>query len=357
MKLSEILKNLVLSIASVVLICFLSACPTNLGSGGDGVQLEDTSGDATVDVPSDFGDDTPLSVKTAFPVGGSTGVHVSSPIILFMDDKILSSSLADNYTLEVDGVPEDVTLSISASAQGNAILAFRPASNFPTSTNVTFTLKGGVGGVADDNGNEMISDYELSFTTSASVGGTAFDGNGGFEYGSAGVGISGDGAILTGAQGDVLPVEGSRFIAITSGAQLVSDASSIGGTTSISVCGPINNSFNGLNFQADFASSEFNEFVDSDYDDTAVVIVYGPNGVKAFTITSVNIVGIEGNSEVTGFAGLPDTGDDYAGHTGWTKYTISNANVGSPAYIVFLVSDVGDSSYSSALAVDDINFE
>jgi hypothetical protein len=138
---------------------------------------------------------------------------------------------------------------------------------------------------------------------------------------------------------------------------LVSAGSVVNYTTSILAAGPVATAFTKLSFKADFASSEFNEYVDSEFDDTALVIVYGPSGVKAFTITSVNLAGETGNTQVTGFAGLPDDGDDYAGHTGWKDYSVSGLSVGTPAYAVFVVSDVGDDAYSSALAVDAVSFE
>ena len=59
--------------------------------------------------------------------------------------------------------------------------------------------------IMDDGGNGMSSDFVLMFTTGDTTGGSAFDSNGGFEDGATGVAISGDGAILTGAQGDVSP--------------------------------------------------------------------------------------------------------------------------------------------------------
>jgi hypothetical protein len=271
-----------------------------------------------------------------------------------MDDKILNSSLSGNYTLTVNGTPvSPVTMSISASAQGNAILAFRQAASFPTGATIVFTLKKGV---RDDGGNQMTADYVLPFTTASSAGGSAFDGNAGFESGSAGTAFLGDGAILAGSQGAVSPPEGSHFAAVTTGDALVSSGYAVNYTTSVLACGPINTPFSSLSFKADFASSEFNEFVGSEFDDTAIVIIYGPGGVKVLTITSVNLTGAGGNSDAGAFANLPDDGDDYAGHTGWKTYIVPNANVGTPAYLVFLVSDVADDIYSSALALDDLGF-
>ncbi len=209
----------------------------------------------------------------------------------------------------------------------------------------------------DDGGQPLDYDFELNFTTASTTASTSFSSNTGFESGSTGVRFFGDGAVLSGAQGGVSPAAGNSFAVITTGEALVSSGYAVNDTTSVLVAGPITTSFSKLSFKADFASSEFNDFVDSEFDDTALVIIYGPNGVKAFTITSVNIAGKAGNTQVTGLAGLPDEGDEYAGHTGWKDYSVTGISVGTPAFVVFVVSDVGDTAYSSALAVDVVSFQ
>jgi len=51
---------------------------------------------------------------------------------------------------------------------------------------------------------------------------------------------------------------------------------------------------------------------------------------------------------------MPDGGDNFAGQTGWLPFALNNINVGTPAYIICTVSDIGDTIYSSILAIDDI---
>lgn len=343
-------------LTAVFVFTFLPACDSG-GSGGDvggGTSLTDTSGTATVTEVMDTDDNLNLGIKASFPANGTIDVDVNSPIVLFMNDKVLSPSLTDNYTLTAGGASKAVSLSISADAQGNAILVFKPDDALPVNSVVEFMLSGLV---QDDGGLSIGVDFPLTFTTAASADSPPFTGNGGFESGSTGIRFIGDGAVLTGVQGNVFPPEGNSFAAITTGGMLVSAGSAVNNTTSTLIAGPVSPAFTNLAFKADFASSEFNDFVGTEYDDTALVVIYGPQGVKSFTITSVNITGSEGNTGVTGFAGLPDNGDEYAGHTGWKDYTVSGISVGTPAYVVFVVSDVGDLGLSSVLAVDAITFQ
>jgi len=287
----------------VALALFTVACKTSGGdddSGGStgGTALTDTSGTATVDTITDTSDFMPLDIKAYFPGDSSTGIDVNIPIVLFMDDKILKPSLTENYTLTANGVAKDLSLSISADAQGNAILIFKPTEALPVGAAITFTL---TQLVKDDGGQPLDYDFELNFTTATTTASTSFSSNTGFESGNSGVLFSGDGAVLSGAQGGVSPASGNSFAVITTGEALVSSGYAVNGTTSVLVAGPITTAFSKLSFKADFASSEFNDFVDSEFDDTALVIIYGPDGVKAFTITSVNIAGKAGNTQVTGF--------------------------------------------------------
>lgn len=338
-----------------------SACKDSGGDDGaggttgtTGTTLADTSGTATVDTITDPTDFMELQIKSYFPADGSAGIDVNTPIVLFMDDKILKPTLTGNYSLTADGVTKNLSLSIAADAQGHAILIFKPTESLPPGASITFYLSQLV---KDDGGQPLDYDFTIDFTTATTATSTPFNSNGSFESGSSGVSFLGDGAILSGAQGDVSPASGSAFAVITTGENLVSTGVAINDTTSMLVAGPVTTSFSKLSFKADFASSEFNDYVDSEFDDTALVIVYGPSGVKAFTITSVNLAGENGNTKVTGFAGLPDGGDDWAGHTGWKDYSVTGISVGTPAFVVFVVSDVGDDALSSALAVDVVSFQ
>lgn len=309
------------------------------------------NGDAGVTSISDVGDQDPLAIVQAVPSVSDASYPSTIPIMFFFNDKIFLNSLTDDFTVEQNGETLGGTITINKAANGYAILTFTPSQAFAADATITITIKKAV---EDDGGNGLFEDFILTFKTVA--GSTlSFDSNKGFESGTPGVLFMGDGAVLSGTQGSVSPKSGSKFGVITSGDQLVSSSSAIGGASSLMLLGPINTDLSSLTFNYDFSSAEFNEFVGSEFDDCAVITIYGPKNSYSVVITSVNIIGTA-NTQTTGFAGLPDNGDNYAGHTGWVSKTYSFPNVGTPAYIIFTVTNVSDHIYSSALAVDDISY-
>jgi len=246
------------------------------------------------------------------------------------------------------------TISINEGANGYAILTFVPKTMFSSNANIVLTLKSGL---QDDGGNtfNFETDYTLSFQTNSQNNGN-FEDNGSFENGNDGVLFVGDGAILSGVHGCVSATDSDSFAAITSGNALVSSDNAIGDASSMMILGTIDSGISSLTFDYNFLSTEFQEFVDSEFDDSVIVTVVGSEGAYSEFLTSVNIVGTEGNTQCEGFAGLPDTGDDYAGETGWNSKTINFSNVGNNAFIIFTVTDVADTIYSSALTVDNVTF-
>jgi hypothetical protein len=309
------------------------------------------NGNGGVTSITDTSDEYELDVAQFIPAEDSGTFPSNMPIMIFFDDKIYINSIENNYTVTADGQLIGGTITINESSEGYAVITFMPDGGFPSGSVIVITLKVGL---QDDGGNGLYTEYVLTFyTTSPST--TSFDSNKGFESGTSGVVFVGDGYILSGTSGAVSPYEGSRYAVITSGNYLVSSDYAIDYASSIVMLGPINSNLSSINFYYDFASAEFQEFVDSAFDDTAMVTILGPNGSRSFILTSVNIIGTA-NTDCGGFIGLPDAGDEYAGHTGWINKSLSFPSVGSPAYIIFTITDVSDTIYSSALAVDDISY-
>ena len=278
------------------------------------------------------------------------------PVIFFFDDKVLLSSVQGNVEVKQNNQLIGGTLSINESSNGFAVFTFIPVQPFSKNQAIEVTLKKEL---QDDGGNEMDEDFVLNFNTNDLSAAGSFDNNKSFESGLTGVLFQGDGAVFNAASGNVNAQNGSRYAVVTTGEALTSDNGAISGASSLMILGPINTGngvFNGFSFQYDFISSEFNEFVDSIFDDSAVVTVYGPKGAFSALLTSVNVVGIAGNQVCNNCVGLPDTGDEYAGHTNWTARTLNFTDVGTPAYIVFTVSDVSDTIYSSALLIDNVSY-
>lgn len=293
----------------------------------------------------------PLTVVQAIPAVENTDYPKSIPIILFFNSKIYLNSLEGNIEVTQSGEKVGGTITINEGANGFAIMTFTPNKSFDAGTTINFSL----GDVQNNGGNGFpMGGYSLTYETNNQSSGN-FDGNGGFENQEQGVLFLGDGAVMQGTQGCVSPTEGNHFAAITTGNQLISNGSAIGGASSMMVLGAIDKNLSSFSFSYNFLSSEFNEYVGSQFDDSVIITIVGSNGAHSEFLTSVNTVEHD-NTQCHGFPGLPDGGDDYAGETGWINKTLTFPGVGSPAYVIFTISDVGDTILSSVLTVDGITY-
>lgn len=337
---------------SILLIASYScSSDDDSNNGPDGVQynIVNIGNGGVTSIDSSITD--PLMVVQAVPAVQNTDYPRSIPIILFFNSKIYLNSLNGNIQVTQDGEPIGGTVTINEGANGFAIMTFTPSETFDSEVEIVFSLTD----LQNAGGNGFSAgSYSLTYETNNMSNGD-FDGNGDFSS-NQGVLFLGDGAIMQGAQGCVSPYSGGNFAAITTGDQLISNGNSIGGASSMMVLGAINQNISSLSFQYNFISSEFNEYVGSIFDDSVIVTIVGPNGAHSEFLTSVNTIGIDGNTQCIGFPNMPDAGDNYAGATGWTSATMNFQNVGSPAYAIFMVSDVGDTIYSSVLAIDAVSY-
>ena len=312
------------------------------------------NGSGAVNGANDTNDSQSLRVAQAVPSVQNATYPKSIPIMLFFDDKLNINTIRSNFKVTENGEDIGGIITINEAANGYAILTFIPNNGFSPNSSIELTLRNGFN---DDGGNSFDSglDYILTFLTDSEPVGS-FDNNGSFENGTDGVVFLGDGNILQGANGCVSPTDGNSFAAITSGSQLVSSGTAIGDASSMMLLGPISDGISSVNFDYNFLSSEFQEFVDSIFDDSAVITVVGDSGAYSEFLTSVNTVGTPGNTQCDGFAGMPDDGDEYSGETGWMNKTLNFSNVGGSAFIIITVTDVSDQIYSSAITIDNVSF-
>ncbi len=317
------------------------------------------NGNGGVTSITDSSDSEDLIIAQAIPSVSNVAYPANIPIVFFFNDKILLSSITEeSFIVTENDVKVTGTISINEGSNGFAIFNFTPKVQF--SANATIKIKL-TGGLKDDAGIGLQSEQTYEYTTSAVANRTSspstFDGNYGFENGTAGVSFIGDGNILSGTVGCINPFGGSNFACLTSGDSLVSTSNAIGDASSIMIVGPITGpaDITSLSFNYNFLSAEFQEYVDSVYDDTFIAIVFGANGAHSEFITSVNTIGTAGNQQCGNFPGMPDDGDEYAGSTGWINKVLNFGNVGNEVYVAFIITDVSDGIYSSVLAVDDIN--
>jgi hypothetical protein len=316
------------------------------------------NGNGGVTSITDNSDSATLKIAQAIPSVSNVPYPANIPIVFFFDDKILLSSITEeSFIVTENDVQVTGTISINEGSNGFAIFNFTPKTQFAANANIKIRL---TSGLKDDAGvgleTEQIYEYTTSAVANRMSGTSSFDGNYGFENGSAGVNFIGDGNII-GTSGCISPFGGSQFACLTSGNGLVSTSSAIGGASSIMIVGPITGAtdITSLSFKYNFLSAEFQEFVDSIYDDTFIAIVFGANGAHSEFINSVNTIGLAGNQQCGNFPGMPDDGDAYAGSTGWLNKVLNFANVGSEVYVAFIITDVSDEAYSSVLGVDDIS--
>lgn len=284
------------------------------------------------------------------------------PVIIYMNDKVSESSLEGNIAMYVNGDEVKSGISVNESANGFTILVVTAVNEIPDNADVKVIFSKGI---KNKDGDELSEEEIVGYTAKKKTQ-DDFSGNKDFESGESGVCFIGDGAVISGTHGDVSPYSGSKMAAITTGGEslfdtygIVSDHDAVDSTSSLMMLGPVSSTVSGLTFKYDFISSEFQEYIGSDFDDTAMITVVGPEGSVSVFITSVNSIGKD-NDRCEGFYSMPDNGDNYAGHTGWVSFDLSDelagVNIGSPVYIIFSVTDVADKEYSSALIIDNLQF-
>jgi len=310
------------------------------------------NGTAGATAITDGGDTEPLSVAQAIPSVNGQQYPAKAPIVFFMNDKVLLPSINENtFIVKENGNQVAGIISVNEASNGYAIVTFTPNNEFSANADIEATL---TTGMQDDGGQPMGEEMTYNYTTfsepSDDVGGSE-----GFENGTDGMLFVGDGSIMSGTQGCIDPFGGSSFAAITTGDMIVSGGAAIGGASSAMILGPFDGDVSSVSFNYNFLSAEFLEWVDSEYDDSFMAVVVGEDGAYAELITSVNIIGMD-NSQCMGFPGMPDTGDEYAGYTGWVNKQMNFDSISGPVYVIFIATDVADQIYSTVVGVDDVSF-
>jgi hypothetical protein len=290
-----------------------------------------------------------LAIVQTIPPHNSMGIDPNITISIFFNDEIDPLTIND-HSIQVkdsNGNQKFGIYSGSLSAAGNTILNFKPFAALPEGEIMTVTLFQS-SGVKDDGGNTLSSDLVFSFQTKQQSVPPA---DLGFEQGATGWNFSGDGAILSSPKDDISSVEGQYMAAISTGD--IFGGQALEDTTSILTSGPIpvppEKKY--ISFNYDFISEEFDEWVGKGYDDVFKVSVSGSSGSYSEPVASVNTIGVD-NSFPVNFGGLSG-----ADHTGWLTKTIDISSLGSPIIISFEISDVGDNVVTSAVVIDNINFQ
>ncbi len=347
-------KNLQLIYLFLIAIVFNSCNKSDDGdsSGDEAFYKIIVNGNGGVSTLSEDGPGN-LEIAQAIPSVNGAEFPSNIPIMLFFNSKLyLPSITKESFIIKENNSQIGGIITVNEAANGFAVLTFIPKKKFSPNAEIEVTV---TTDLLNNAGNGQMQETSITFSTTSTES-QSFSSNGNFEMGSNGVLFIGDGNIMTGTHGCVAPVSGSNFAAITTGNGLISSNNSIGNATSMMILGPIESNVSQVGFKYNFMSAEFQEYVNSAYDDTFMAVVVGANGAFSDMITSVNTVGTSGNTQCVGFPGMPDSGDGYSGSTGWINKTLNFSNVGGQAYIIFLVTDVSDTIYSSVVCIDDVTF-
>ncbi len=307
-------------------------------------------GNAGVTDYTDKYDHIPLGIVQVIP-GNYSSIGHKGPIMVFFNDRVYLPSVSENFIVEENNKPKAGTIFIVPNSNGMAIISFIPQKEFEKDAEVRVLIKNGL---QDDGGNTISSDYEFSVNASLSSEGNFLE-NLGFEKEHAGLIFQGDGGLYQ-SNTTITAPEGKVMAALSTG-QLISGNNALMGTTSMLTCGPIDGTIKEIYFKYNLASAEFNVYVGSIFDDSALLMVIGSEKSKVYMISSINIAGYQTNSlPYDAIQGFPDS-DVHNGITGWKDFVIKDINIKGPITLTFVLSDVGDSAYSTILFIDDVKIK
>jgi hypothetical protein len=290
----------------------------------------------------------PSQIVQAVPPPDSVEVPSAAPILLFTDGTYANVTFKiDLFTKEgVSDVTAQISLGKIASSTGKDVFVIAPKQPYPLGASVVMELSGDITG-------------KLTFNIATSSPGTpaslGFEGGADLEscdhdalpQGWKGFG---DFAALK-STGSLVPTEGSSMLGLSSGKAFCGQA--IGDTTSLVVSGPIGVGEGGVSFDYNFLSSEFDDYCNSAYDDSLIAVLSGPKGLVARLVNSVNLICATAKQTDAVFPGQPDGGDTVFRQTGNLSYNLEG-DVGSPATLTFVTTDVGDKILSSLVGIDNI---
>ena len=297
------------------------------------------------------------AVVQTVPPAGSSSVPVCMPSIFFLDqryggriDYSLNATYADGRMVDLTG---ESRLIVLESQKKNPIVILVPERPYPKSATISGRIR---------HQNPLGDKYFVStirFSTGeGKAPGSIEDLD--LEAGTRGFVGQGDFGFVT-ERGGVKPRHGEMMAGLSTGR--VFGGGALEGTTTMLSIGPIETAsrlsigpFNGrqdnlrVEFDYNFISSEFDKYVGTKYDDTFLVVLYGPSGAEARLIASINQIGAEASTPVV-FPGLPKPQELPPQESGWRPYSVSAA-VGSPACVTFVLTDVGDARFESVVTID-----
>jgi hypothetical protein len=319
---------------------------TTGGSAGTGLDYTGAASCSPQETP-DWG-----IVAQTIPTPNSEGVSPYSPIVVYLLASVDADLFdTDQVTVKMNGDKVDGTFRVITRETTTAFV-FVPNDPWEAGSTVsvkidyyvdTYSYRFKVGEWDTTTPQEA----ELSFE-----GGTKTQGDPCVQTLTSGS-YTGTGDLLVPTEpiGPFAATDGDAYLLMSTGE--VWGNAAIGGTSTWVSTRPLETGgATSLRFDWQFVSEEFDEWVDAVYDDSFMLVLHGPRGVKFREIASVNKVGAADSSPTT------QTGLEDADTSGPQTATVEGIDeLGSPLVITFLLSDVGDPLYTSALGLDNLVLE
>lgn len=298
----------------------------------------------------------PGAIVQAVPPADTANIPAYSPIMLFADSTYsgVSFTVAAHTLSGVLDITSQVAVTSLTSGAGKDVYVLTPKQGYPLGASIVVTIGGPWTGTIVFNVDhaspayaEGALDFENAPNADVECGGA--NGSASLPLGWTGFGDFG----IIPETGSVEPTSPGSALALSTEAFLCGRA--LEGTSSLVVSGPIRGFGNSPSFVFDynFQSTEFDDFCDSEFDDTLLAVLSGPNGAVATMVDSVNVVCSRNDHADGTFPGMPDDGDSVYKETGNRAFTLEGP-VGSPAVLSFVVTDVSDDIYSTLVSIDSI---
>lgn len=301
----------------------------------------------------------PPQIVQAVPLPDSSKVPSQAPIVLFTDGTYVNVQFT--VVAHTSDGTQDITGQVSivklTSASGKDVYVLAAQGGLPLGASVVVTLTGDITGTMVfnvDHASPPYADGALDFEgETAAIPQCTSD----VDVSQVPLGWTAFGDVgVVPKTGTLLPTSGTQLMAMSTGAVLCGSA--LGGTSSMLVSGPIRDlgQSPALELDYNFQSSEFDDYCNSEYDDTLIAVVSGPKGAVATVVDSVNLICERAMHAVGTFPGLPDDGDDVYKETANLAFDLAG-DVGSPAVLAFVLTDVGDDAYSSLVGIDNVRLQ
>jgi hypothetical protein len=306
--------------------------------------------------------DLPAQVVQAVPPADTADVPSSSPIMLFFDGQYANIEFtAEAHTLDgIVDITDDLvgTLLVTGAEPPKDVYIIAAKIAFPLGASIVVSFSGDVTGTLVfnvDHNAPASADGALDFEGEEGNLNSCDPRQEGFTALPTGWKGFGDVGVVPAGTGS-LGGEGERLVAMSSGSLICGSAlTAAAPTTSVLVSGGITMEGEGsLSFDYNFQSSEFDDYCASAFDDTLLAVLAGPQGVVAEVVDSVNIVCADGTATEGSFPGAPDGGDEVYKQTGTKTFSLVG-DVGSPARVAVVLTDVGDFILSSVVGLDGVS--